>query len=235
MAASEHTPHYSLSQFGPDNRPSWIDDYNADMRIIDTAIHDESQTVADMTDEITDIKNRLDTSNAVFNYFRWSGRGEVALSAWATFGDMVTIADPSQGGIGDNEIISLLTLNGFPSGKIIQINQEGTYVIWSTINIGLFSPARQNRSAALSLQYSNDGIESETMNVINGSFVTPLVANGVEIAKITQSLSLPPTVVSLHAGAVMSIVVNASANDETNVEPIKAPHMESSTGIVKIR
>lgn len=38
MAASEHTPHYSLSQFGPDDRPSWIDDYNKDMRIIDTAL-----------------------------------------------------------------------------------------------------------------------------------------------------------------------------------------------------
>ena len=38
MAASEHTPHMRLSQFGPDDRPSWIDDYNADMRIIDTAL-----------------------------------------------------------------------------------------------------------------------------------------------------------------------------------------------------
>lgn len=38
MAASEHTPHYNLSQFGPDDRPSWLDDYNADMRTIDTAL-----------------------------------------------------------------------------------------------------------------------------------------------------------------------------------------------------
>lgn len=38
MAASEHTPHYNLSQFGPDDRPSWIDDYNTDMRTIDTAL-----------------------------------------------------------------------------------------------------------------------------------------------------------------------------------------------------
>lgn len=38
MAASEHTPKMRLSQFGPDDRPSWIDDYNADMRIIDTAL-----------------------------------------------------------------------------------------------------------------------------------------------------------------------------------------------------
>ena len=38
MAASEHTPHMQLSQFGPDDRPSWIDDYNQDMRTIDTAL-----------------------------------------------------------------------------------------------------------------------------------------------------------------------------------------------------
>ena len=38
MAASEHTPHMQLSQFGPNDRPSWIDDYNKDMRTIDTAL-----------------------------------------------------------------------------------------------------------------------------------------------------------------------------------------------------
>lgn len=43
MAASGNTPHYSLSQFGPNDRPSWIDDYNADMRIIDTALGDGNQ------------------------------------------------------------------------------------------------------------------------------------------------------------------------------------------------
>lgn len=38
MTASEHTPNMQLSQFGPDDRPSWIDDYNTDMRTIDTAL-----------------------------------------------------------------------------------------------------------------------------------------------------------------------------------------------------
>lgn len=38
MAASEHTPNMQLSQFEPDDRPSWLDDYNKDMRIIDTAL-----------------------------------------------------------------------------------------------------------------------------------------------------------------------------------------------------
>lgn len=38
MATHTHTPHYNLSQFGPGDRPSWIDDYNQDMRTIDTAL-----------------------------------------------------------------------------------------------------------------------------------------------------------------------------------------------------
>lgn len=38
MTSSGNTPHYNLSQFVPDDRPSWIDDYNQDMRTIDTAL-----------------------------------------------------------------------------------------------------------------------------------------------------------------------------------------------------
>ena len=43
MAASGNTPHYNLSQFGPDDRPSWIDDYNQDMQTIDTALNNGNQ------------------------------------------------------------------------------------------------------------------------------------------------------------------------------------------------
>lgn len=48
MATSASTPQYHLSQFGPDDRPSWIDDYNQDMRIIDTALSDINQSILDL-------------------------------------------------------------------------------------------------------------------------------------------------------------------------------------------
>ena len=48
MAASEHTPHYNLSQFGPNDRPSWIDDYNSDMRAIDGKLNDINQSILDL-------------------------------------------------------------------------------------------------------------------------------------------------------------------------------------------
>lgn len=40
MTANASTPQYHLSQFGPDDRPSWIDDYNRDMRLLDTSVFD---------------------------------------------------------------------------------------------------------------------------------------------------------------------------------------------------
>lgn len=48
MAASEHTTHYSLSQFGPGDRPSWVDDYNSDMRAIDGKLSDINQSILDL-------------------------------------------------------------------------------------------------------------------------------------------------------------------------------------------
>lgn len=42
MSATNHTPNYDLSQFEPDDVPSWQGDYNSDMEKIDKAIHDIS-------------------------------------------------------------------------------------------------------------------------------------------------------------------------------------------------
>lgn len=45
MAHTKETTNYSLSQFAGTDRPSWIDDYNADMGKIDAAINATSQSV----------------------------------------------------------------------------------------------------------------------------------------------------------------------------------------------
>lgn len=44
MAHTNETTNYGLSQFVGTDRPSWIDDYNADMGKIDTAIKAASQS-----------------------------------------------------------------------------------------------------------------------------------------------------------------------------------------------
>lgn len=38
MTATNHTANYNLSQFEPNDRPTWQGDYNGDMKKIDTAL-----------------------------------------------------------------------------------------------------------------------------------------------------------------------------------------------------
>lgn len=235
MVASEHTPIMNLSQFGPDDRPSWIDDYNTDMRIIDTAISDGNQAVTDMTTEITGIKNKLGTSNTVFNYFTWNGTQEIALKPMGGEHDAIIpiTSSPQIEGIGDNNVISAIGNMG-----PIQINQEGTYLIWSTINISVFSPNRGNLTTALSLAYVQDPSTEDpsSMNMIHGCFITPIKSENTAPQQMAQSLSLQPTAVQLRAGAVFGLSLQTGGDDTTPDSPvIRAKIMESSTGIVKIR
>lgn len=46
MAHTNETTNYELSQFTGTDRPSWIDDYNADMAKIDTAVKAAAQSSA---------------------------------------------------------------------------------------------------------------------------------------------------------------------------------------------
>ena len=223
MAASEHTPHYSLSQFGPGDRPSWIDDYNADMRIIDTAIRDESQTVTDMTNEITDIKNRLGASNTVYNYFTWSGVMDIRI--WPPSAGYIDIGDDSQGGLGDNDIINLRW------NTEIQVNQDGIYCIWSSVNIGRFYP-QLNIPVSLSVETRTDTEET----IVHGSAATPLASDtDGTYTRIEQSLTLPPTVMSLRAGTHIHIFIDPRYRAETQGAWTEVYELESATGIVKIR
>lgn len=244
MAASGNTSHYSLSQFGPGDRPSWIDDYNSDMQTLDTAvsgaqsdateakqsatvnsqeIQQVSQQMGNMTDEITDIKNRLGASNTVYNYFTWSG--VYMLNIQPPDGDYIYIGAPSQGGLGDNDTISLV------HEHYIQVNQDGIYVIWASVNIGRFSP-QLNVPMALSLRTST---ETESVTV-HGSAATPLTSDtSVTHPRIEQSLTLPPTVLNLRAGTYITIFVDPRDRAETEGAWTYVHELESATGIVKIR
>ncbi len=44
MTATNHTEYYGLSQFKPDDVPSWQGDYNSDMKKIDEAIHEAAKS-----------------------------------------------------------------------------------------------------------------------------------------------------------------------------------------------
>lgn len=224
MAASGNTPHYSLSQFGPNDRPSWIDDYSADMRTIDTALGDGNQAVTDMTNEITDIKNRLGASNTVYNYFTWSG--VKSLYMWPPAGDYINIGDTSQGGLGDNDIINL------DYETRIQVNQDGIYCIWSNANIGRFSP-QLNMPVSLSVYTYTETEEA----IVHGSAAATPLASDTDgtYTQIEQSLTLPPMVMSLRAGTYINILVEPRGSTEIEGAWTHVYELESATGIVKIR
>lgn len=232
MAASEHTPHYNLSQFGPDDRPSWLDDYNADMRIIDTALGDGNQAVTDMTTEITAIKNKLDTSNTVHGYFQYNGNELITVNGTASTSE-IAIGDTSQPSVGGDGITLL-------QGRGIQVEQDGIYAIWSSINIGPCRPKPTNGSVypfALMLVYMHGMDATEPAGMINGGFITPVTPDieGVDPPQyVAQSLSLPPTVISLSAGDIATFNLTTDRK-ESGRNSLKMYHMESSTGIVKIR
>lgn len=66
MSASQHTSHYNLSQFEPNDRPTWLGDYNSDMQKIDSAIagvrgstSDIDQKVNTNTDDIAVLKTNV--------------------------------------------------------------------------------------------------------------------------------------------------------------------------------
>lgn len=209
MASSASTPQLHLSQFNPDDRPSWIDDYNKDMRIIDAA------------------------SKTVYNYFTWNGSELITLMTSGT-DDGIAIANQSQtGGIGDNDAISLIH-----DGTGIQINQDGIYVVWSTITTSLFVPDNPgvDTPTALSLVCDKDGLNGpEKTEIINGSFITPLTAK-IEIAHPTQekaqALTIPPTIVRMDSGGFMALTLAGNQNMSGNVELY---HLETRMGIIKIR
>lgn len=72
MAHTNQTTNYSLSQFVGTDRPSWLDDYNADMTKIDTAIKAASQstTTADAytkTEADTKFETKADATTKLDN------------------------------------------------------------------------------------------------------------------------------------------------------------------------
>lgn len=218
MAASGTTPHYSLSQFGPNDRPSWIDDYSADMRAIDN--------------EISDIKNRLDASSTVYGYFQYNGNELITINGIASMSN-VAIGDTSQPTAGGDGITLL-------QGQAIQVAQDGIYAIWSSINISPCTPEPLEGSGypfALMLVYYDGPEATEPDGTVNGGFVTPVMSKIESITPpqyVAQSLSLPPTMVSLRAGAIATFMLTTDRKGSGR-NSLKMYHMESSAGIVKIR
>ena len=225
MAASEHTSHYSLSQFGPGDRPSWIDDYNSDMRAIDEAIGDGNQAVTDITNEISDIKNKLDATSLIFNYFTYNEEESFSIRASNGSADFIIGSGGGDEGLGDNGKISL------PAPRMMQVHEDGLYVIWSTIGITRFGSNMPDTPITASFSIYQEG----NFSTVYANTVTPLTTDSeYPERRIEQSIIFPPTAIRLGNGAYVSIGISTPSLGGIYSEH-KAWQKASATGIVKIR
>ena len=121
MAASEHTPHLNLSQFGPDDRPSWIDDYNQDMRTLDTAVSDVQNKLSSVSGGGVDMQYYQDDSYPQILQFN------------SEAGQTVTMQLPRlRKSVGEE----CTTVNS--SGRLV-INRNGVYLIDCNFSFSGFS------------------------------------------------------------------------------------------------
>ena len=62
MSSTNKTTYYNLSQFANNDKPSWLNDYNNDMTIIDTNLKLNSNNISSNTNNIGDLTNLTTTS-----------------------------------------------------------------------------------------------------------------------------------------------------------------------------
>ena len=122
MAASEHTPHMQLSQFGPDDRPSWIDDYNADMRTLDTAV--------------SDVQNKLSSVSGGGGVDMQYYQGDSSFHILQFNADAVQPVDMQLPRLKKSVGEECTTVNS--SGRLV-INRNGVYLIDCNFNFSGFS------------------------------------------------------------------------------------------------
>lgn len=225
MAASEHTPHMQLSQFGPDDRPSWIDDYNQDMRTIDTAVSgaqneatEANQNAARNSQEIQKIKDGLGNIGLPFNFFQYTGRDKLSSSPITSSGS----------GVGDNDIIQSIDRK-----KLMRVNSDGIYIIWSNIRTTIFGNVSDKATVRAGVYVYNPapsmGGTEFTM------LVTRPLTSGTEYSTddVVQTFHLPPTVIRMEAGSQFSVKFNVKDADGRE-DSENAYQKYASVGVVKI-
>lgn len=163
MAASEHTPHYSLSQFGPGDRPSWIDDYNADMQTLDTAVSGaqsdateakqsaavNSQEIQQVSQQMGDMQDAMLTADNASNLFAtkeelssvagidaqyYHSVKRETLTISPNSSSAYTLKLPKYRAAYAGEIFSSIDGNG-----ALKINQQGVYLIDCSFNFTTFT------------------------------------------------------------------------------------------------
>lgn len=175
----DHTPHLSLSQFDPDDRPSWTDNYSRDMRHIDTAVFDaqseateakqsasaNGQSIRDISRQMDNIQDTMLTTDEANTMFATKDE----LSSMSGGVDMQFYHSNSTQTVQFNSnSFQPVTIKLPPlkksvgeecttvdsSGKLV-INKTGVYLIDSNFNFGNFSGETEENFAIIPRTSSN--------------------------------------------------------------------------------
>lgn len=185
MAASEHTPIMQLSQFGPDDRPSWIDDYNKDMRIIDAALTQWGEQPEPLfcTAQVEPFSNFTVSTETLYMADFSKHEGNINVDR-----DTHTITITKSG---------YYTVSGYAEVNGVTLGESGV-------------ESSNSKSLALGIlkNYGRDNTEGCAMSYFNKSYEH---SNQPDYGKI-QSCTITPVIVHLNAGDTVTMMMQASSN-----------------------
>lgn len=223
MASTNKTPHYSLSQFVAEDKPSWMTDYNSDMLKIDTAIS-AAQSAAEAASTLANQAQQAgEAASASVESMQESIQQthDLAESAVITAGQALTAAqnvgihvstDDSLTGV---IVPAPLVINGTKNGKLIGMYSKAEYYpssvthtvskfILSSIPVGYTVEHAQFQFSSLT-QNNLQGIntpQNPNFTLVNSVWVytlsTPLSVSVTGAQRITlQVIFVPKTEGSL--------------------------------------
>ena len=185
MTASEHTPIMRLSQFGPDDRPSWIDDYNADMRTIDAALTQGRGQPEPLfcTAQVEPFSNFTVSTETLYMAAFSTHEGNINVDR-----DTHTIPITKSG---------YYTVSGYAEVNGVTLGESGV-------------ESSNDKSLALGIlkNYGRDDTGGCAMSYFNKSYEH---SDQPDYGKI-QSCTITPVIVHLNAGDTVTMMMRAASN-----------------------
>ena len=204
MAASEHTPKMRLSQFGPDDRPSWIDDYNQDMRTIDTALTQGGSRYEPLfctaTVGVEDFATSMDTPY-IANFSRHNGNIAVDYNTHT-----IPITKSGYYAVSGNARVSGMTLD---SGS------DKTLALW----IMKYPPSDVKDFRFVSVfDKSYETSETHDLGMVQSCSITPIIVH-LNAGDAVTMLIVPYSDATLHGYTdVMYLTLESKTFDNNNAD-----------------
>ena len=236
MPSTNKTDKLKLSQFEATDKPSFLQDYNADMQKIDENMYriDEKARTIDLTylskseaSETYATKNEMSKLVTVFNYFKNTGPIVKTISN-TNAEESITIKSSPYTGLGDNEKIKLV------NATTIEVQERALYAIWGVFVISLAGGGATMDGIPVSVVLSiyHDGTYS--LEHVNTTVLRTTDKTKPD-TRSEQSIIVPQTIVELPEHSQFKITLKTPENyDGRQQAASKFYIMKSGIGIEKL-